>query len=223
MPNPMKDYLASVRIECRLRAGEIEGGHKQTEAGISMRALTLADIEEIVETKIPAHFPRNTEGSLNLLKLFPKVILKDTVEGAIWQSIYDQGRIFATAIARQQALRDAGEMFENFDMFRVEQALDLANNASESGANRLPAFESVSDEDMLIMGGNLISVFLTTLRATKEPISNRRHWEAVRRVEEAETYLKLVRMGHATFRDTREISLPPEEVNEDAQENSLAD
>jgi hypothetical protein len=211
----MKDYLASVRIECRLRAGEIDGGHKVTDAGVIMRALALADIEEIIGVKMPVHFPRNPEGAFNLLKLFPKVVLQDAVAGPIWESIYSNGKLLAIAVARRQALQDAGEMFEDFDMFRVEQALDMANAVGKFGADRLPAFESVPEETMLITGSKLISAALDALRTSTEPTSNRRYWEAIRRAEEAETYLKLIQLGHITLRDTREIALPPEELDDD--------
>jgi hypothetical protein len=218
----MKDYLAAVRIQCRLRAGEIDGEHKVTDERVSMRALTLGDIEKIIDDTLPATFPDDPEGAFNLLKLFPKVILKDAVKGPIWQSIHDQGKVYAFDVARKQALRDAGELFGDFDMFQVEQALDLANAVSKSRTDRLPAFESMSDGEMTTTGSKLVSTALEALRANSKPGLSRRHWEAVRRIEEAETYLKLIRMGHATFKDTREISLPPEEVDDELDEASVS-
>ncbi len=222
MSIPMKDYLAAVRIQCRLRAGEIDGGHKTTEEGVHLRALTLGDIEAIIVDVLPTAFPNDPEGAFNLLKLFPKVILKEGIEGPIWQSIHEHGKVFAFDIARKQALIDAGELFAEFDMFRVEQALDLANAVSKSNADRLPAFESISEDEMVIAGSKLVSAALETLHAIDKPSSSRRIGEALRRLQEAETYLKLIRMGHTAFRDTREIALPPEEIDDELDETSIA-
>jgi hypothetical protein len=211
----MKDYLAAVRIESRLYAGQIDGGHKHTPLGIPMRAISLADIEDIIKTRLEDHFPRTPEGAFNLLKLFPRVILNEAGEGHIWEFIHDHGQTFVLDAARKQALRDAGETFTDFDMFRVEQALDLANSTCRTHLDRLPGFQSIADEEMIRTGIKLISAALDNLRSIADTAKSKRYHECLRRTEEAETYLKLVRLGHAMFLDTREISLPAEETEEE--------